>query len=878
MRGPRTPFWRRTRGLWQADPRADIEDELSFHLESRVRDLMAQGVPEPAARAQAQRTFGDVVRIREELRRMDSRHLARTRRYRLLQDLRADLRLGFRLLLRRRLFALAVIATLALGIGASTTIFSVVHGLLLRPLPWPGGDRLVVLWEHDVPRGKAGNVVSVPNFEAWRERSRSYTGLAGLMPARFTVTGDAPDRIYGGAVSPEWFSIVGVAPELGRGFTLEEARAGDVIVLSHALWERRFSANPALVGQTITLEDRPFRVLGVMPAGFDAPRFGWLEKQDFWVPFLPDAGNRNWGRFLLVLGRLREGVSLPMAQQELRGVADQLARTDPADRDWTADVVTLQAELTGDLKTPLLVLLTAVILLQLIAVVNVSSLVLARAQERDLEFSVRGVLGAGRTRLLRQLLAEAFVLISIGGPLGLLLAIWSTSALRPLLPGGLPRIEAIRADAPVLLFGGRLALITFLAIGLVPIARLLRSSLGSMLRASGGRVTRARGGSAVMVAEIALALTLTIAAGLTMRSFATLQRTPLGFTPEHLVGMRLTLGHPQYDSAASRAAYFARAIEQLESVPGVQSAAAINARPLYDGSPATAVYLAGTKLDLPPVATVRIITSNYFRTVGTQLLEGRAFTAADRAGSPLVLIVSRSLARTLVPDASITGRRIIVALNNGMNGEVVGVVDNVRFGGPAAASRPAVYIAHAQWPMEAMDVMVRSTLPLARQADALRAAIWSVDAAIPIQNLQPMSDVVAAAIAQDRVNMLILAFFSVIALILAGTGVYGVLAIDVGRRRRELGIRISMGAAPAQLRRMVLTRALATATLGVLIGSAAAAAAARAMRSMLHGISPVDARTFGGVALLMFALALLAAFVPAWRATRIDPLLAMRSD
>jgi putative ABC transport system permease protein len=884
-----TPFWRRYMRLWGGDARADIEDELTFHIESRVRELRARGLSESEARRQASVAFGDIARVREELRNMSDRRARAAKRTQWLRDLRLDLKLGYRLLARRRLFAAVVVATLALGIAASVTIYSLVHGVLLRPLPYPEGDRLVVLWEHNVPRANTENVVSADNFEAWRARSKSYTALAGLMPARFTVIGDTPERIYGGAVSPEWFDIVGVAPERGRGFTAEEARAGHVVVLSHELWARRYGSDSTIVGRTIELEGEAYAVLGVMPRGFDGPSFGWLDEQEFWVPFVPDENNRAWGRFLLVMGRLRAGVQLVDAQRELTSIAAGLATTNPKNRDWTADVVTLREQMTNELRTPLLVLLGAVALLQLIALVNVCALVVARAQERDLEFSVRAALGAGRRRLLRQLLAEALALVSIGAPLGILLALWLTGSLRPLLPADLPRLESIRFDGAVLAFGGGLALVTFCAVGIVPILRLVRASVEARLRESSGRMTRTRGSSAIVVTEIALALTLTVAAGLALRSFVELRGTHLGFVPAGLTSIRLTLARG-YDSNESRALYFERVIEQLERVPGVEAVGAGAGRPLSEGygTPSTAVQLADAPVEVPPVATIEWVTPDYFNALRTPVLEGRAHTAVDRADAPLTFVVSRDIARRLSPNTSIVGRRIVVALNrgvdarsqtiaNGMEGEVVGVADEVRYGGLTEARSPAVYIAHAQWPREMMHVLVRSSLPLEVQLDALRAAIWSIDRTIPM-HVEPLAAIVSQATAHDRVMMLILGLFSAIALLLAATGIYGVLAIEVGRRTRELGIRMSMGAQPASLRRLVLHRALRDALAGIALGSVLAFAATRSMRAMLHGISPGDPRTFATVALIMLVIALLAAFVPARRATRIDPLAAIRSE
>jgi putative ABC transport system permease protein len=615
-----------------------------------------------------------------------------------------------------------------------------------------------------------------------------------------------------------------------------------------------------------------------MPAGFRGPEFGWMERQQFWVPFIPDENNRSWGRFLLVLGRLRDGVDLSAADRELKAIAQQRAEEDPEkNRGWTADVVQLHQQITGDLRTPLLVLLGAVALLQLIAVVNVSSLVLARSQERALEFTVRTALGAGKRRLLRQLLAEALALVSIGAPLGILLAIWITRSLTTVLPQSLPRLESIRFDGPVLLFGGGLALATFLAIALVPIGQLVRRSIETRLREYGGRAARTRTSAAIIVAEIALALTLTVSAGLAMRSFLLLTRTELGFTPDNLISMRLTLDRG-YDSADQIRVYARRVTEEVGRLPGVQAVSVSSGRPMSQAMPATGIELVGEKLELAPVVTVFVVAPDYFRTLRTPLLEGRAHTAADRSDAPYAYVVSKSIANALSPGQSIVGKRALLALRGGMEGEVVGVVDDVRINGPTQDTRNAIYIAFDQWPRDGITLLVRSALPLAQQADALRAAVWSVDRNIPIQALETMDEVVAEVTAQDRVNMLILGLFSVVAMLLAGTGIYGVLAIEVGRRRRELGIRMSMGAEPSALRRMVLTRALITALIGIVIGCGLALQVTSFMRAMLHGVSPADPRTYVIVGLIMLAIALVAAYLPAQRATRIDPLTAIRAE
>ena len=875
MSGKReTAAWRRYLRFWGSDYRADIEDELSFHLEARVAELMRRGASEAEARERAVRAFGDVDTVREELRQMDAMHERRVRQSVWSRDVVQDVRMGYRLLARRRAYAATVIATLALGIAASVAIYSLVYGILLRPLPYPAGEDLVVVWERNIPRARAENVVSVPNFEAWRERARSFVDLAALMPSRLTVAGEQPEQLYGGEVTPSWFTVVGVQPAYGRGFTDADAQRGDVIVLSHDLWVSRYGGDAGVVGRTIELSGRPHEVLGVMPDDFVSPTFGWLDHQQYWVPFLPTPDNRTWGRFLLVLGRLAPGTPVEAAQREMIAIATE-QQSVPGNAEWTSDVVTLHEQVTQDVRTALVVLLIAVVLLQLIALVNVMNLVLARIQERDQEFGVRAALGAGRLRLLRQLLAEAFALVSIGAPLGVLFGAWATKALIPLLPAELPRIEAIRIDGNVLAFAAAAALVSFLVLGLVPVLRLVRSGLTAASARSGARIATSRANSAIIVAEIALALMLTATAGLTMRSFIHLRSLDLGFVPDDVVTMRLALP-ASYDTEEKRALYFEEVLDNLRALPGVTSAAAASNRPFNGGAPATTVMVQGTTPEVPPVAEVRVITPDYFTTLRTPLLEGRVLGDADRADAPRAYVISASLARMMFPDRSPIGQRLVVNLNNGLEGEVVGVIDDVRQGGPSVETLPAVYMPHAQWSRESMDIVVRSSLPFERQADPIRSAIRTVDRTIVIQQLETMSAIAARVLAQDRVNMLILLQFALVALLLAATGIYGVLAIEVGRRSRELGIRMAIGAHPGQVRLMVLRRALLTALVGVGLGTALAVAATRGMQAMLHGVSASDPRTFVGVAVLMVLIALGAAYVPARRATRVDPVGALR--
>ncbi len=872
------PRWRRYLRLWFPDAARDHEDEVSFHLAMRERDLMKAGLsPEEAAR-EARRSFGDLPAIRRRLDEQERRRSARARRTIWLDELRGDVLIALRSFVRRPAFAAATVGTLMLGIGATTAVFSLVHGIVLRPLPYPHPERLAVLWERNMLRAKAENVVLMSNFEAWRERSRSFVAMAALAPHRGTIVGDVPERVYGGEVTASWLDVVGVSPALGRGFTESDVRQGSrVVVLSDGLWRERFGGDAAVVGATLVLGSEPYTIIGVMPGGFEPPAFGWLgREQRYWVPFGPTPQNRGWGRAFLVLGRLREDVSVNEADRELKTIARALEREDPRDEGWTADVVELKEQVVGTVRAALWTLMVAVAFLLALAGVNAANLVLARAQGRAGEFSLRVALGAGRGRLSRQLLAEALALALLGAPLGVLLAFWGVRGLRSVFPSDIPRAESVGLNPTVLGFAALVTIGAVLLAGVLPAIRLSRSRVETGLRASGGRIAAPAGAGALIVVEIALALLLTAGAMLTVRSFARLAGESLGFDASDVVATRLSLTGPAYENDKARLAFMTALLDRLDAESGIESVALVTFRPLRQGGPATGAYRPQkTDLKSSPIVDVRVASESYFATLRIPLRGGRVFDDVTHAGTAPV-VINRTLATLLWPGENPIGSTLRLAWNGEMEAVVAGVVEDVRLDGPRSSVRSAVYLSYSQWVPEEFDVVVRSSHATEAVIANVREAVRALDRTRPLYATSALADDVSDAIAQDRTTMLLLAGFSAVALLLAAAGVYGILALQVGHRRPEIGIRLALGARPAAVASAVVCRALRLGLLGVFAGTAAGLALTKYMSSLLYDVKASDPQTFVLTGLILLALALVASWIPARRATRVDPVEVVR--
>lgn len=828
----------------------------------------------------AEAAFGNVTDIRQELYRMSERHSVRQARVRLLEDLRFDLQAGLRAMRRRPLFGLAVVLILALGIGASTAIFGIVRGVLLRPLPYPDPARLVVLWEQQIVRDVHENVVSVRNFEAWRERAQSFQDLAALVPSRLTLRSDVPERLSGAEVSPSWFTLIGWQPARGRAFTEADVRAGeDVIVLSHGLWTRRFGADPGLIGRTIILNERAYSVLGVMPANFEPPAYGWLTDQEYWLPFTPTPENRDWGRSLLVLGRLRDGVTMMQARTELTALGQRLAQESEANRNWSIELRSLHEQVSGRLKSALVVLMTATLLLLAIAIVNVANLTLARAQERRTEFAVRNALGADRGRVLRQLLAEQLGLMLLVVPSALAVAYWALHALRAFFPPDLPRAQHVYIDVQVLLFSLVVCGFTLLLVGSLPVLASTRSRLRDWLHRASPRTVAGVRSSLVITTETALALLLAVSAGLVIRSFAAVRAVDLGFAAEEVVVFRVALPAQTYPEAAQRTQFFDELLTRTRALPGVTSAGVVNVRPLGGASTATRVVPASGPAPEPePIVDIRNADGDYFRTARITLLQGRLFDARDDSSRPQVAVINRTLARTLWPGLDPTGKHVRVNLNDGMEAQIIGVVADVRLAGPATAPRGTLYFAAAQYGSSALDVLVRTPDNLEHIVAQLRGLVRQLDASLPIYAVDRLDHLVELQTGQERLSSVLLAAFAILALGLVMGGIYAVVALEAARRKRDLGLRLALGATPAQLRSLILRTTLYQALAGLAIGGVASAFLTRYLQTLLFGVQPNDPLTFASAALLLLIVALGAAYLPARRAARLDPLTSLRSE
>ena len=798
-----------------------------------------------------------------------------------------DLRYAVRALLRAPGFTAAAVLTLALGIGANTAIFSVVNAVLLRSLPYPDPDRLVSVFHF-----AKGNetTMSPANFEDLRAQATSYEAMAAYYGSGLTLTGrDEAVRLEGAEVTGAFFDVLGVRPLLGRGFRPDENEAGksDVAVLSHSLWKNRFAGDRGVVGRTVLLDGTPHTVVGVMPEGFSFPA-----RRDVWIPVTKDGawgpGNRGaW--WISVIGRLKEGVTPERADTEARAVAARLEKAYP-DVNTGVSFTALPAHeaIVGDVRGKLLVLLAGVGFVLLIACANVANLLLARSAARRGEIAVRIALGAGRGRLVRQFLTESAILGLLGGGAGLLLALYGTEVLVALKPQGIPRLDGVGVDGTVVAFTLGLSLLTGLLFGLVPALQLTRPGLVEELK-EGGRGTQggrrsARTRGALVLAQTALAVMLLAAAGLLLRSFLLLQGVDPGFEKGQALVFRVSVPGSAYDDARA-VVFYDRLLERMRAIPGVQQAGAVMGRPMGGLGFGFSFEVDGWPEALPgqaPVMETRVATPDYFRAMGIPLLRGRAFTAADRAGSPQVVVLSESGVRKFFPNEDPMGKRIQLGWGLGEDrfagGTVVGIVRDVKHFGLDEEEEPEIYLPHAQTPMKSMDVVLRTAVAPTSVLSAVRREVAALDPNVPVFKVETLEEVVGQSVSQPRFYTLLLGIFAAVALALAGIGIFGVTAYGVAQRTRELGIRMALGATAGEVVGLVVRQGMRVAAAGVALGLVGALLATRALRSMLFGVGAGDPITLVGVTAFLAAVALLACWIPARRAARLDPMAALRSD
>jgi putative ABC transport system permease protein len=803
-----------------------------------------------------------------------------------MMTLLQDLRHGARLLVRTPGFAAIAIAALAIGIGANTAIFSVVNTLLIQPLPYHDADRLAIVWEHNIPRDKKNNVVAPANFLHWREMNQGFADLAAVS-STFDVTltgaGD-PEEVPTQLVTAEVFPILGVRPAIGRGFTPEEIRPGSrVVMISDRLWKRRFSGDPGILERPIVSGGTPYTVIGVMPPGFS-----FLDRNvDVWQPFGFTAQTRTpRGRSIQVIGRLKPDVTFARAQEDMTRVASELTRRFPDfNTGWTARVVPLRDQLTGDVRPALLVLAGAVTFVLLIACANVANLLLARATARQRELAVRAALGAARGRLIRQLLAESLVLSVAGGITGLLLAWWALNFLRAVVAERLPiqRLEMVGIDGWVLVFTLGASVFCGLVFGVVPALTAAGPSLNDALKEGGrtGSVSRGnRTRSAFVIVEIALALVLLVGAGLLMRSFKLLLDVDPGFDPARTVTMRLSLPSSRYGGDGQRAQFFDRFFQQVDALPGVQASGSISWLPLAGGGAATSMEIVGQPKPpkgQEPVADVRVISHEYLKAMGVPLLKGRLFNEQDAADAKGRVVINDTMARRHWPGQDPIGKRVRIAWDD-LEDEVIGVVGDVKHAGLHGEIRAMTYWPFQRSPYGTMTIAVRTAGEATSVVNAIAGVVRQMDPDLVFANVRTMEEVVARSVAERRLTMLLLTVFAGAALLLAAVGIYGVIAYSVTQRTQEIGIRMALGAQRGDVLRMIVGQAMALTLTGILIGGVGAFLLTRLMTGLLFNVEPGDPLTFLAVAVVLGIVAACASYVPGRRATRVDPVIALRAD
>ena len=806
-----------------------------------------------------------------------------------MDSLWKDVRFAARVLWKSPGFSGVALLALVLGIGANTAIFSVVNAVLLRPLPFPEPDRLVMVWESS-PRTKKTNVANPQNVADWQKRNRSFEKIAAYLPFALTMslTGEGtPEEIPGNYVTRDFFSILGVRPAMGRDFVPEEelSNAPDVALISDGLWRRRFGADPHIVGKKLMVRGSPTIVIGVLPANFRFPDV----KADIWelTTLHPEQGNARAGT-LAPIARLKPGVTVSQAQADMNAIAAQLAREFPDfDTHWGSTVVPMRDQFTGDLRTPLLVLLGAVGLVLLIACANVANLMLMRSSGRQREMAIRTSLGASRARIVRQLLVESAILGVIGGSLGLLVAVWAKDVLLAMLPENMSvaKVNSVAIDGNVLAFTVILSLGTALLFGLLPALRASRPDLSDTLKEGGRAVSsslaRNRMRAALVSGEIAVALMLLIGAGLLIQSFIRLEHVTPGFEPDRILSMRIGLSNARYNDLKKASAALDDILHRIEQVPGVSSAGSIQFPPLSGLLSVTGFWVAGRPVpnaSEAPGTGVSIVTPGYFGTMGIPLINGRLFTERDAAGTPQVAIVSQALVRQQFPNMDPIGQRLFVQWGRETPYQIVGVVGDVKHDGLDKDVRPTVYFPNAQETQTIATLVIRTGADPMKLAPVAEQIIHAYDKDQAIADIQPLDMFLSKSVARPRFQSVLLATFAGLALLLAVIGIFGVMSYSVAQRTHEIGIRVALGAQRDQVLRLVVGQGLLLALIGTAGGLAGAFALTRYLRTLLFNVSPTDWLTFTAVPLILFAVALAASYFPARRAMRVDPMQALRYE
>ena len=892
---------RRLRKLTIAAAReAEIVEELAQHLEDRYRELISRGAGEDEARRLAQAELSESDLLARELRRVEQQVapepivLGTRLRTNMIGDLWQDLRYGARMLIKNPGFTLIAVITLSLGIGANTAIYTVVDAALLRGLPYRNQDRLIQVWE----TRRAGEIkqldASYPDYLDWGRQTEVIESICGYTgwDGSFTLTGRAePERIEGARVTASFFSVLGVVPILGRAFFPDEDKPGaaPTVIISHGLWQRGLGADPRIVGQQLTLDGNSYTVLGVLPKGF---QFAPMPKAQLWTPLrpTPDQLNRRFMHWLDVIALLKPGVSLAQAQTQMNAVGVGIERENPDSHTGAGlKLVPLHEQIVGSVGSLLLVLLGAVGCVLLIACANVANLQLLRAAARRQEIGIRLALGATRWRLVRQLVGESLLLTLLGGVLGLVLAQWGVKLLLAAIPAAqldaMPYLQGLTLDGRVVGFTGVLSLLTGVVFGLIPAWQSAKLDLHTALKDVSRTAVdsgRSRLRSLLVVSEVALALVLLVGAGLLIKSASRLLDVKLGFKPERLLTLQLELPSARYSTDEQARAFHQQLLPRLESLPGVVGAASVNWLPL-DGSPVDLLRVEGETPPPPsemPKTTTHVVSANYFRTMGIALINGRYFTDGDDQSAPGVLVINHALAEKLFGQQDPLGRRLIFEGGEPKTFEIVGVVDDERVGELDEEAVSVVYRPYLQDPWTKVNLVVRTAGDPGGAVNAVRGEVQALDQNLALYAVATMEQLIAEQPATflRRYPALLLTAFAALALVLAAVGIYGILSYAVRLRAHELGIRLALGAQRADLFKLVLGQGLWLTLLGIASGLAVALALTRLMRSLLFDVSATDPLIFAGIALLLLLVALLACYIPARRATKVDPLVALRCE
>ncbi len=889
--------------LLRLPPEREIEiiEELALHLEAAYEEALNDGLSQTEAEAFALRSY-DWRLLECELSRAEQPLATRALRPALdtierkggmqMESYLQDLRFGTRVLVKHPAFTLIAVITLALGIGANTAIFSVVNTVLLRSLPYKDPEQLVAVWEVQNKLDQA--MFSPAEFRDYQAQNQSFTEMAAYRLMHLSLTGQGePEQLDGMIVSANLFSLLGVSPERGRSFQTEDGIAGAprVAIISHDFWQQRFGGDPNVIGKLLTLNDEPATLIGVMPPGFQDPsqsneRQIWINPQNVVPDWYPNStvdvlSIRNTG-FLRVFARLKPNVNLQQAQTDLDTIAPRLQQQYPRPSGHGARVISLHELTVGSVRPTLLILLGAVSLVLLIACANVTSLMLTRAAERYREMAIRTALGASRLRIMRQLLIESLLLALLGGVGGWLFAIWSTRVIVASGQGEIPRLSEMSLDFRVFIFTLLVSVLTGLVFGLAPALAAAKPDLNTALKegSRGSTGARNRLRQVLVIAEVALASVVLIGAGLLVSSFAHLRAVKPGFDQQHLLTMRIALTNHQYSKSAARKQFVNELGTRLEAEPGVETVGIGDDLPIAGTDSSTSLKIqdkpAASPNDLVSVG-LHVINPHYFDALGTRLVKGRFFNERDVANAPSVFIINEALARRCWPNQDPLGKQI--RYNDADPwGEIVGVVEDVKFDGLHLESTPHLFEPYQQNAWSFLVVTIRSPLDKSALLTAVRREVKALDPNLPVSNVRMMEEVIAQSLATRRFVLLLFGLFAGLALLLATVGIYGVLTASVSQRTRELGVRIALGATTSDIGRLIVGQGLKLVFMGIMIGLASAFALQKVIGKLLFGVSPTDPKTFTVIAFLLIVVALFACWIPARRATKVDPLTALRGE